>query len=242
MRLFFEIIIIILGALFGIEAIWPKLLSRSDISIFLNSNFFNALIVFFVGGFAILLYVKQKREYKRDAAKLILQEIRYAEQQIKNAREMGARYYLANRLLPTNNWNNNIHLFIKELKETEIDLISKFYSQTTYLDTIIKKISDFKSSIVFSNKKELKQTKQDQDILPPEIQKDHEQSESIPLQSFESIPNQESEFSLPLVPPPSSLNAENMLIEVSNKVDFIYNTPVVDKLRELSQKKWYQVL
>lgn len=47
--------------------------------------------------------------------------------------------------MPTNSWNNNIHLFVKELKETEIDLISKFYSNATYLDNLINKISDLRN-------------------------------------------------------------------------------------------------
>lgn len=108
---------------------------------FLNSNFFIALVTFCVGSFAIYLYVKQKRDYKRDAAKLILQEIRYAEQKIRKYREV-RKYKLYDRLLPTNSWNDNIHLFIKDLKEVQnLDLISDFYAKASYIDTIIATIS-----------------------------------------------------------------------------------------------------
>jgi hypothetical protein len=103
---------------------------------FINENLG---VVTFVGGVvAIYLYLKQRMDRKRDAARLILQEIRYAEQQIRNARITNPpTYSLASKLLPTNSWNDNIHLFIKDLKETEIDMISAFYSKTTYIDSLI---------------------------------------------------------------------------------------------------------
>jgi len=95
------------------------------------------LAVGFVGFSAIYLYIKQKVDRKRDAAMLILQEIRYAEQQIRDSGKGSRGYFLASKLLPTNSWNDNIHLFIKDLKETEIDMISRFYASTAYIDSLI---------------------------------------------------------------------------------------------------------
>ena len=46
---------------------------------FVNSSFFLALVTFFVGGIAIFLYLIQKINKKRDASRIILQEIRRAE-------------------------------------------------------------------------------------------------------------------------------------------------------------------
>jgi len=47
---------------------------------FFNSNI--GVVTLLVGLFAIYLYLKQKKDYKKNAAKLILQEVRYAEQKI----------------------------------------------------------------------------------------------------------------------------------------------------------------
>ena len=88
---------------------------------FLNNNN-NGLITSIVGLFAIRPYLKQKADVKRDISKLILQEIRYAEQQIRNSKCGTRGYSLSSRLLPTNSRDDNTHpLFIKDLKETEID-------------------------------------------------------------------------------------------------------------------------
>lgn len=46
---------------------------------FLNSNFFIAIITIVVGSIAYRIYLKQQRDNKMDAAKIILQEIRRAE-------------------------------------------------------------------------------------------------------------------------------------------------------------------
>lgn len=111
---------------------------------FLNSSFFVALGTIIVGAFAILLYIKQKKDHKRDAASLILQEIRYAEQVLRTSSD-DFRFRLSDKLLPTNSWNDNIHLFLNDLEETEIDILSRFYSKVAYLDTLIAKISDHKN-------------------------------------------------------------------------------------------------
>lgn len=98
---------------------------------FLNSNLLVSIVTFVVGGFAIGIYIKQKIDQEKDAAKLILQEIRYAEQQIRIFRVLGS-YPLADKLLPTNSWHKNINLFVGKLKETEIDLIRTHPKTSTF--------------------------------------------------------------------------------------------------------------
>src|SRR3989338_6744253 len=104
---------------------------------FLNTDIFVSLSTLLVGGIAIYLYLKGKKDHKRDAARLILQEIRYAEEQMRNSGRGSRGYSLTARLLPTNSWNDNIHLFTKDLKETEIDMIGEFYSKAIYIDFLI---------------------------------------------------------------------------------------------------------
>jgi hypothetical protein len=99
------------------------------------------VVTFFVGLFAYLFYIIGRADKKRDAAKLILQEIRYADQKVKNYRTYNS-YNFTEKILPTNSWNNNINLFIRNLTESEFDLISKFFSSAAYLDDVIKSIAD----------------------------------------------------------------------------------------------------
>ncbi len=167
---------------------------------FINSQFFSTLVTLAVGFSAFFIYRKQKDDKKRDAAKLILQEIRYAESQVRTYRTTGG-YSFAGKLLPTNNWNKNIHLFINDLKETEIDLISNFYSSAAYIDTVVNMISNIVNNSVISGG---------------------------------STNNTEK----PNEPPKKIvLGSQATLTDVSNKIEFVYNTPAAAKLMELAGLK-----
>lgn len=111
----------------------------SIIAVYIDQHI--GVITLLVGTFVFVVYLAQKKDHKRDAAKLILQEIRYAEAKVRNYR-VHHSYTFTEKILPTNSWNANISLFVTELKETELDLISKFYSNAAHLDDVIKAISD----------------------------------------------------------------------------------------------------
>jgi len=104
------------------------------------------LVTIVVGLVAVFLYFQGRNDNRRDAAKLILQEIRYADQKVRNYRTYSS-YNFTEKILPTNNWNKNINLFIRELTESELDLISKFFSSATYLDEVIKSIADSRNRV-----------------------------------------------------------------------------------------------
>jgi hypothetical protein len=63
------------------------------------------------------------------------------DQKVRNYRTYSS-YNFTEKILPTNSWNKNINLFIRGLTESELDLISKFFSSATYLDEVIKSIAD----------------------------------------------------------------------------------------------------
>lgn len=188
---------------------------------FLNDNI--GLVTFIVGFLAIYLYVKQKADRKRDTARLILQEIRYAEQQIRNSGRGGRGYSLSSRLLPTNSWDDNIHIFINNLKETDIDMISEFYSQAAYIDSLI----------VERSKQKLNQKFSVQPVNP--VEQSGVPSESIPQQ-----PTPQQIAQIVQVPNLNEHITINLLTEFSSKIEFLYNTPAAEKLRQISEKKWYQ--
>ncbi len=191
---------------------------------FINNN--PSLIALLVGLFAFVIYTREKREHKRDVAKLILQEIRYAENNIKVARERGASFKLSIKLLPTSTWYNSIHLFVKDLRETEIDTISSFYSKVEYIDHVINAISTYKLNL----KVQVGSPQAIAQINMPQMGSG-QQSTNAPE------PNQP-----PVMVVPTKLVAEKILKDVTSQVEYIYNTPVVDRLRSISEKKWYHVL
>lgn len=180
---------------------------------FLNNNI--GVVTFFVSFIAVYLYIKQIKNSKRDAASLILQEIRYAEQQIRKYKDVGG-YQLFDKLLPTNNWSKNVNLFVKDLKESNnIDLISDFYAKTAYIDTLIHKISDFKNE--------------------PE---DFKNFQSFPPTNPEQPLPQKFENQINVIIDPMQYT-QKFLKDVSYRVEFIYNTPVVEKLKKIADKKWF---
>jgi len=108
---------------------------------FLNSNFFLALTTAIVGAVAIFLYIKQKKDKKRDAANIILMEIRKAEQIINNYKKHGVVIGVTmNKILNQNSWNRYNYLFINYLDRDELDLINNFYATCSKLDNTIEQL------------------------------------------------------------------------------------------------------
>lgn len=176
------------------------------------SNFFKGfndylgLITLAVGLFAIYLYLREKKDTKREAALLILQEVRYAEQRVRNFRSYGS-YSFNEKLLPTNSWHKNINLFVKHLKETEIDLISKFFSSAAYLDEVIQTAAD----------------NYNKSIIEPQT------------------PSVADDLQTKIASADLSESSQKLVKTISETIEYIYNTPAIDKLRVISTRKWYEL-
>ena len=194
---------------------------------FLNENL--GAVTFVVGFLAIYLYLKQRMDRKRDAARLILQEIRYAEQQMRNFR-IAQSYSVASKLLPTNSWNDNIHLFTKDLKETEIDMISAFYSKATYIDSLIVERSKQKINPPLAQSIPLNPPPSASVTAQPSLPGGGGPQQVTPQQVVQIVQG----------PTIGELVTIQLLAEVSSNVEFLYNTPAVEKLRKISERKWYQ--
>jgi len=107
-----------------------------------NSNFFMAFVTFLVGSFVIYLYIKQKNDYKRDAASIILMEIRHAEKVVERMKMSGITVSVSiDSILPTNNWSKYNYLFIKDFDQDELELINNFYNQCSLIDNALMQIN-----------------------------------------------------------------------------------------------------
>lgn len=188
-------------------------------------NKFPWIINLAVGSFVFIIYKKQQNDSKRDLAKLIIQEVRYAEQLIKNASDIGYTYSLANRVLPTNSWNKNIHLFINNLNQSDVDTISKFYSNASYLDDLISHISEMKNNMLIPIK---------------EVQNNCSLFRE-PAINIENPTDTHEKSGMPSASGFYQSLSKPLLTEVSSKIEYIYNTPAIDKLRYIANKKWFQI-
>jgi len=163
---------------------------------------------------------------------LILQEIRYAEQQIRNSGRGTKGYSLSSKLLPTNSWNDNIHLFTRYLKETQIDMISEFYAKATYIDFLIAERSRQRINPKLSIRT-LSQGVQSSASVTAQP--------TIPVDVIPDQPTPQQVAQIVQIPTPDELITIHLLTEISSSIEFLYNTPAVEKLRKISEKRWYQL-
>ncbi len=95
---------------------------------FFNSQLLSSIILLFTGLFVFIIYRMQKYGEKRDAAIIVINEIRNAEQaivNIKNTKRIGE----LSIILPNNSWKNKKHLFVKDLDLDEYNLVNEFYNK-----------------------------------------------------------------------------------------------------------------
>lgn len=149
-------------------------------------------------------------------ASLILQEIRYAEARIRNYRKSNS-YGLYEKLLPTDSWNNNIHLFVNDLEETELDLISTFYSKCCYIDILIEKIGEMKTSCHYEEIKKWKKLSPLNEKI--NLPKDTVVERKILIKDTDEM-----------------LKIQDILLIISSNVELIYITAIVEKLRRIANK------
>ncbi len=109
-------------------------------------HFFDGLVTLIVGSSAIFIYQKRMRDDKRNAANVILNEIRGAEKLFKDAKakileakkntdatQIPEHHYL----MPQMSWGKYKHLFIKDFNETQLSAIDDFYQTCQLFDETI---------------------------------------------------------------------------------------------------------
>lgn len=192
---------------------------------FLNNNL--GFVTFIAGITVYIVYINQKRDKKRDAARIILQEIRRAEDIISDYIEHG-QYKFTKKIIATNSWATNVHHFVGNLTHDELDRISNLYSMGEYLDSIINKISDYK----FDEK-----IKAFRNIFHPQIQ--------IPIPTVQPVPTAQQQSSGEITPGrkiievPVALPApwKQLLDEITLKYEPIYYSTICGKLKKIARLK-----
>jgi hypothetical protein len=194
---------------------------------FLETNSFNGLATMFTALVAILLYYWEQRKKKRDAAKIIVQEIRRAEDIINEYKEHKA-YKFTKKIIATNSWAKNLHYFVGDLAQDELDKISNLYSTGEYLDLIIAKISDHKFDENIKIYKE-----QIQQIVTGLNQSTPVQQSTSGGAQPEGQPVQQIQRMIPVeipIPPPWKM----LLDEISKNYEPIYHSSICEKLKRIA--------
>lgn len=108
---------------------------------FLNSNVALGLVTLAVGGVALYVYKKQRHDYKRNAAGIILLEIQRAERQLKLIQENvnGSNVELPENkfLMKEASWDKYGYLFVRDFTRDQWDAISDFYEKCQRFDQAV---------------------------------------------------------------------------------------------------------
>jgi len=97
------------------------------------------------GGFAIAIYLCQKKDNKIQAARVLLTEVRIAEEKIDQTRDILETNQIADlpTIFPSKNWKNYSHLFISDLDQDELKLINTFYDYGEIIEDIAIRNNNF---------------------------------------------------------------------------------------------------
>lgn len=110
---------------------------------FLNDNL--GFVTLITAASAFVVYWKQKSDKKSQIARLILLEIRTAEEkitQVKNQIE-GIPMNDFPSVLPINSWNKYAYLFVKNFDSDELKLINSFYNCCERIEEFAKRDNNF---------------------------------------------------------------------------------------------------
>jgi hypothetical protein len=116
---------------------------------FLDSNLFQTVIIFTTGLIALIIYLLKKYNEKKDAARIIINEIRQAEraiQEIKNNKFLTE----LSIILPIDTWQNKKHLFLNNLDEDELVLLDSFYFKCTYAEQYKNMLYDIRNKAIYA--------------------------------------------------------------------------------------------
>jgi hypothetical protein len=113
---------------------------------FVNSNAFVGLVTLAVGSVAFIIYGFGKRDKKRDAAKVLLLEVRSAQRRLKKIKkdlQENNKLSSDSMVMPSNSWVTNRHMFINDFDAEEWDEISEFYDNCNIIDKLIEYQNSF---------------------------------------------------------------------------------------------------
>ncbi len=171
-----------------------------------------AIVITICLAFGVPLYKENKK--KRSTARQVLQEIKNAMSQIEIIHERGDSFSLSDRLLPTDNWHNNLSLFTNDLNENERKSVSCFYKEAVCIDNMIfRAVNQLFNAPVLSS-----------------------------YSSDDSCDNSNKGIQYSSITSGFELNIRTLLLEEINVIKSIDMISAVDKLEEISVKKWLRFL
>lgn len=103
-------------------------------------SYITAGVTLLVGLVALEVYRRQKRDEKKNAARILLVEIENAERQLSVIRESGNDKTLSenSRLMSSSSWEKYRHMFGQNFTSREWDTVSDFYNRCLQYDKAVE--------------------------------------------------------------------------------------------------------
>lgn len=110
-----------------------------------NSNAFVGLATILTGAFAVAIYFRQRSDSKTNAARLLLMEIRAAEERIEQIQQKLATQNTVDfpRVFAASSWRTYAHLFVQDFDHDELKLINSFYEYGELIDEFARRNNEF---------------------------------------------------------------------------------------------------
>lgn len=112
-------------------------------SIFLE--LFSGVATMITGAVAIGIYFYQKKDAKIQAARVLLIEIRTAEERVNQIKEQISNNSISDlpSVLASNSWKNYSHLFVRDFDVDEMKLMNSFYDCCEIIEDFSKRNNNF---------------------------------------------------------------------------------------------------
>jgi hypothetical protein len=107
-----------------------------------NPEIFNSLVTFIVGLVAFVVYWLKKREEKRNAATIIVMDIRHAEQVVLSILEKGKVDNYLKNILSENNWAKYKHLFASCLSSDDFAAFNRFFDSCVEISDATRRMKE----------------------------------------------------------------------------------------------------
>jgi len=120
------------------------LLDFSWITTFITSNAFIGFSIILIALYIVNFYKGRYKEDQKRAAKILLGEIRFAEKGIEEIAHRLTNYLYGEypSVLPSNSWEDLRGMFVDELDQDEVDMMSDFYSNCMAIEDFVLRERD----------------------------------------------------------------------------------------------------
>lgn len=181
---------------------------------------FSGVTTIIAGLVAIVVYWMHKRDERINATRIILSEVRNAEQQISKIKNDGIVSDFSS-ILQFNSWQKYAHLFMKALDRDELDLINNFYIACTLAETEINRLKSYLPLAMEEKAKALQQ--QLVDLAKDEREKYKEAKDAI-----HKVVHEENYWFLPNAP-------KDKLLHYLGNIQIVTPTTAGQKLKKIAK-------